>query len=70
MTRQAMHRLVPANNRMRINTLNHIVKPDCAIAELVLMYHEGDEDTSVRMKATHANSLWSAPCVRPGSMVC
>ena len=39
--------------------MNHLVRPDSTIAELVLMHDEGRTHTSVRMKATHSNSLWS-----------
>ena len=49
------------SNRLRMNTVNHLVRPDSAIVELTLMHNEGRINTIVRMKATHANSLWSEP---------
>lgn len=54
-----MDRLAPVSNRLRMNTVNHLVRPDSTIAELVLMHDEGRVHTNVRMKATHTNSLWS-----------
>ena len=52
-------RLAPVSNRLRLSTQNNIVRPDNAIAELILMHSEVGVHTAVRIKATHDNSVWS-----------
>ena len=60
-------RLAPVSAQQRMNTLNSLVKPDTAIVELILMHSEGRVSTSVRIKATHDNSVWSEPSKAAGS---